>query len=319
MLDFFEIRAEGRLHPLLYRAALGCFALARFWEGSNLAGPHRGRSFEAALYTFCEREHFSLRERAGSRTLCDATSASGLRHESDGVISAANLILHIETKHLTDCVSKNDLMIFNQKGLDFDLTGDPRVRSRPLYRLFLSGSPLSREARKFALLWGIVVVEPDVMPLPTLHWLTGSTFSLRLGAQADSDRIWREVPTFVAPLQERIKRLPACLKGIEEIVTSARIGWVLDQLQDSIGIRLWHDLDCHDSSWLEQVYAKVMPEIEIETASIQGPVPSGTPRSTSPLISPLPPLNRNGATSGDRGGLRRCGARAPAGLRPRPS
>ena len=261
MLNYFEVRAGGRLHPLLYRAALGCFALARFWEGNGLAGPQRGRSFEAALYTYCEREHFSLHERAGSQTLCDARSASGLRHESDGVKSAADLILHIETKHLTDHVSKNDLMIFNQKGLDFVLTGDPRVRSRPLYRLFLSGSPLSREARKFALLWGIVVIEPDMMPLPTLHWLAGSTFSLRLAEQATLDRIWREVPTFVAPLQERIVRLPACIRGIEKIVSSARIEWILDEFQDSIGTRWWHDLDCHDSLWLEQAYGNVMSDI----------------------------------------------------------
>jgi hypothetical protein len=87
MLDFFELRAEHRLHPV-----------KRLW----------------------------LSERAGSQTLCDATSASGLRHESDGVITCADMILHVETKHLTESVFKNDLMVFNQKGLDFALSGDPR-------------------------------------------------------------------------------------------------------------------------------------------------------------------------------------------------
>src|SRR6266849_9392375 len=133
MLDFFEIRAERRLHPVLYRAALGGFALARLWEGVTLRGAERGRAFEAALYTFCERDRLCLNERAGSRTLCNTTSASGLRHESDGVITCADMILHVETKHLTEAVSKSDLMVFNQKGLDFVLTGDARLRSRPLY------------------------------------------------------------------------------------------------------------------------------------------------------------------------------------------
>jgi hypothetical protein len=146
MLDFFEVRAKHRLHPVLYRASLGGFALARLWEGATMHGPERGRAFENALYTFCERERFWLCERAGSQTICDARSASGLRHESDGVITCAEMILHLETKHLTETVSKNDLMVFNQKGLDFALSGDPRLRSRPLYRMFLSGSSLSPAA-----------------------------------------------------------------------------------------------------------------------------------------------------------------------------
>jgi hypothetical protein len=208
MLDYFEVRAEHRLHPVLYRATLSGFALARFWEGATLHGAERGRCFEGALYTFCERRRFGLSERAGSRTLCNTTSASGLRHESDGVIACADMILHVEAKHLTEEVSKNDLMIFNQKGLDFMLTGDPRLRTRPLYRLLLSGSRLSREARRFSTLWGIITVEPDLMPLPVLHWLAGSTFVNNPGEQKIADRIWREIPVMVAPLQERIVAFP---------------------------------------------------------------------------------------------------------------
>jgi hypothetical protein len=115
MLEFFETRSESRLHPLLYRAVFGSFALARFWDGTELCGPERGRAFENVFYAFCERGDLKLTERAGSRTLCNVTSASGLHHESDAVISAPDLILHVETKHLTEEVSKNSLMVFNQK------------------------------------------------------------------------------------------------------------------------------------------------------------------------------------------------------------
>jgi hypothetical protein len=255
MLDFFAMRAEGRLHPVLYRASLGSFALARLWEGATSHGQERGRAFEDALYVFCERERFWLSERAGSQTLCNALSASGLRHESDGVITCADMILHVETKHLTETVSKNDLMVFNQKGLDFALSGDPRLRSRPLYRMLLSGGPLSREARQFSLLWGIITVEPDLMPLPLLHWLAGSTFVSSVEQQRIRSRIWQEVPVLVAPLQERIRRLPACLNGVEEIIAPSRIEWALDDLQDDHGARWWRDLDCRDPFWLETVYA----------------------------------------------------------------
>ena len=255
MLDFFEVRAERRLHPVLYRASLGCFALARLWEGAAIHGPERGRAFENALYAFCEHQRFCLNERAGSQTLCNATSASGLRHESDGVIVCADMILHMETKHLTETVSKNDLMVFNQKGLDFALSGDPRLRSRQLYRMFLSGSPLSREARRFSLLWGIIAIEPDFMPLPLLHWLAGSTFVGSAPQQKIADRIWHEIPVLVAPLQDRIRRLPGCLSGAEEIITPSRIEWALDDLQDDHGARWWRELDYRDPLWLERVYA----------------------------------------------------------------
>jgi hypothetical protein len=258
MLDFFEIRTERRLHPVLYRAALGGFAFARLWEGATLRGAGRGRAFEAALYTLCERDHLCLNERAGSRTLCGTISASGLRHESDGVIGCADLILHVETKHLTEEVSKNDLMIFNQKGLDFVLTGDPRLRTRPLYRMFLSGRPLSREARRFSVLWGIITIEPDLMPLPILHWLAGSTFANGPQEQETADRIWREIPVLAAPLQERIRRLPACLAAVEHAVSPARIEWALDELQGDLGDRWWRDLDGRDPFWLERVHTDCM-------------------------------------------------------------
>jgi hypothetical protein len=234
---------------------LGAFALARLWEGATLRGPQRGRLFENALYDFCARSHLSLNERAGSRSLCYANSASGLRHESDGVITGADIILHVEAKHLTGEVSKNDLLIFNQKGLDFVLTGDARLRSRPLYRLFLSGSPLAEEARRFALLWGIIVVEPNYLPLPTLHWLAGSTFPFGDGRAESADRIWREVPALVAPIQERVKRLPNCLKGIAEIVAPARVDWAICEIQEREGSLWWAALDSYDPLWLEQVYA----------------------------------------------------------------
>jgi hypothetical protein len=254
MLDFFEIRAEHRLHPVIYQASLGGFALVRLWECATIQGPNRGRAFENALYGFCERQRLWLSERAGSQTLCNATSASGLRHESDGVIACADVILHVETKHLTGRVSKNDLMVFNQKGLDFVLSGDPRLRSRPLYRMFLSGSSLSREARRFSLLWGIITIEPDLMPLPLLHWLAGSTFVATDRQRRVADRIWHDVPVLAAPLQERICRLPGCLHGAEEIIAPSRIEWALDKLQDDHGAHWWRDLDCRDPFWLDRVY-----------------------------------------------------------------
>lgn len=254
MIDLFITRNAGRLHPVLYDVVLVTFALARLWDGAVLSGPERGRAFEAALYAFIEGRGMHLTERAGSRTLCDAASASGLRHESDAVIVATDIIIHVETKHLGHEVSKNDLMIFNQKGLDFMMSGATPIRTRPLYRIFLSGGSLSREARCFALLWGIIVVEPELLPLPVLHWLAGSSFIDRSDRARHAERVWRDVPVFVAPLQERVRRLPSCLEADLETLSRSRIERCLEDLQSSYGDCWWRELDFVDPCWLETIY-----------------------------------------------------------------
>lgn len=256
MLDLFAVRGSGRLHPIVYRLALGGFALARLWDGGGLQGAARGRGFEAALYRFCGRWGLRLSERAGARTLRGVRSASGLRHESDGVIAAPDATVHIETKHLTGEVSKADLMIFNQKGLDHILTGDKQVCRRPLYRMLLSGSPLSHEARRFALAWGIAVVEPDRLPLPLLHWLAGSSLSPQ--PTALSDRAWEEVPRLVVPLQERLLRLSACLDGCGAALSDHRLDSALRDIQERDGGRYWSLLDRQDPLWLERVYEEIL-------------------------------------------------------------
>lgn len=259
MLNFFEVRGAGRLHPTIYRLALGGFALARYWEAEDLRGPARGRAFEAALYHFCELYDLRLSERAGSCTFLGVRSASGLRHESDAVIAAPAVTIHVEVKHLAGQVSKDDLMLFNQKGLDFLMAGDPQICRRPLYRVFLSGSSLSREARKFAIAWGIAVVEPDWLPLPLLHWLVGSSLSPS-GIRAD--RIWDEVPRLVLPLQERLTRLSTCLDRHDTCLAGHRMDVVLD-FQEREGDDYWSSLDHHDPQWLERVYWDLMPQLSV--------------------------------------------------------
>ncbi len=95
-------------------------------------------------------------------------------------------------------------------------------------------------------------------PFPILHWLAGSTFANGPQEQETADRIWGEIPVLVAPLQERIRRLPACLTAVEQTVSPARIDWALDELQRDLGDRWWRDLDGRDPFWLERVYTDCM-------------------------------------------------------------
>jgi hypothetical protein len=258
MLDYFESQHVGRMHPLIYRFALGCFALARYWEPGDLTGPQRGRAFEDALYRYCERSEIPLSERAGSRTVRGVGSASGFRHESDGVIAAAGVTLHLEAKHLALEVSKNDLLVFNQKGLDFLLSDDLQLRRVPFYRVFVSGTPLSSEARRLTLLWGIIAIEPDRLPLPLIHWLSGSSMPPAPGLRYAMDRMWQEIPQIIVPLQERLRRATACLGDATEVVGRHRLDCVSEILQVGDGARIWAMLDKGDPSWLERVFENIM-------------------------------------------------------------
>jgi hypothetical protein len=95
-------------------------------------GPARGRALEQAFYRYCGVTGLRLTERAGSRTLRGACSASGLQHESDAVVVAADITIHVEAKSLSGQVSKNDLMVLNQKSIGFIL-GDRRRSDRDLF------------------------------------------------------------------------------------------------------------------------------------------------------------------------------------------
>ena len=127
----------------------------------DYVGPARGRALEQAFYRLCRFTGLRLTEQAGSRTLRGVSSASGLSHESDAVIVAADITVHVEMKSLFGEVPKHDLMLFNQKGMDFILADAPELRSRPCYRLFLTTSPVTPAARRFAAIWGIGLVERD--------------------------------------------------------------------------------------------------------------------------------------------------------------
>lgn len=90
-------------------------------------------------------------------------------------------------------LGKNELLIFNRKGLDFLAASSPGIGRRPLYRIPVSGRLISQEARRFALQWGIITVEPERLPLPIIHKLAGShTPGLSAWAADMQDKVWDE-------------------------------------------------------------------------------------------------------------------------------
>jgi hypothetical protein len=132
-------------------------------------GPKSGRVFEQAFYALCRKSNLRLSEKSASHTVAGQKSASGFWHEVDGGTRSLRGISHWELKHLTQPVSKNDLLIFNGKSLDF-LHGSNQLIARvPFYRFLVSGGPVDQVSRFFAALWGIMIIEPGRLPLPLIY------------------------------------------------------------------------------------------------------------------------------------------------------
>jgi len=74
-----------------------------------------------------------------------------------------------ELKHLTTDLSKNDLLAFNGKGLDYLYGASPFIAKLPMLRFLLSGRNVGQESRTFTVLWGIMLFEPGRFPLPLLY------------------------------------------------------------------------------------------------------------------------------------------------------
>lgn len=256
MIDsIFRNRASWPFSPSLYQIALDTYALAEFWEPEPSRGFERGRTFEQLLHRYCEFRRFWLSERTGGRTLRGHRAASGLQHELDAVIALPGSTIHFELKYLQERLTKNELLIFNQKGLDFLFADYPDLRHKPLYRVLLSGNELSPAARRFAAQWGILVIEPGRIPLLLLHWLSGAHVEgLSEVEVATIEKVWCEIPRFVVPLQERVQHLSRLLDGGGEVISSHRIDILLNHLQVRVGEAYGRWLDTHHPGWLEAQY-----------------------------------------------------------------
>lgn len=258
-------KREGLEFPLLlYNLAIDLFSIVQHWEPPAVPPPVRGRLFESVLYRYCRARRLTLTETAGSRTIRRVNSASGFHHESDGVISTPDFTVHMELKHLSEELEKNELMIFNQKGLDFLAADNASFRSKPLYRVIVSGTPLRPEARKFAIQWGILAIEPDRLPLLSIHWLAGRQVPhLDRVDEQTQNAIWREVPHLVTSLQERVSRLSESFSGGAEIVSGHSIERAMERQREA-GDCYWMALDEENPTWLEDKYDRLHRELDLD-------------------------------------------------------
>jgi hypothetical protein len=257
-------RPDGAFPGFFTQLCLDMFAIVQYWQPS-LQGIERGRMFERLLHRYCEDREVRLTERAGSRTLDGERAASGFNHEQDAVIVSPSLAVHLELKHLSAPLSKNELLVFNQKGLDYLLGGSEYFRKRPLYRMLLSGHVLCPEARRFAHQWGICVIEPDWLPLPVLHYLTNCGMTARSVSNPIDEAAARQaVRIAVCPVQEQIGRFFDIVVGGDQPTSKEHESWILNIVQREWGDAYWMALDdLSGGHWLEERYDALEHELAL--------------------------------------------------------
>jgi hypothetical protein len=232
--------------------------------GLSGCGPERGRNFEGLFYDICGRRGVSLCERAGSRTLAQQRSASGFGHEVDGATRSVDHLTHWELKHLTTELDKNELLVFNGKGMDFLYGSSAFFAKIPMLRFLLSGKNVGQESRFYTVLWGIMLMEPGRFPLPLLYEAVarGACDALR---PADCEAVRYELQWACRPLQRVLKELEGWGNGATGLSrcgpnANRHAREVLD-IQESIGSDVLDYLAEAYSDWVDEVANETWHEV----------------------------------------------------------
>ncbi len=226
-------------------------------------GPDRGRNFERLFYKMCDRLGVHLTEKAGGRSVAGQRSASGFAHEVDAATKAASATTYWELKHLSSPLEKNELLIFNGKGLDFIYDAGHLFKSAPLLRFLLSGRNIRDDCRVFAIQWGIIVIEPGRLVLPFLYEALARGLCVGL-SDAEEAAIRELVPWGCRPLQAVLQDIasrcsPGGLSSVHASVLR-RAKEVID-MQEQIGTDILDAIEDVYPDWVNDLAQEVWTDV----------------------------------------------------------
>lgn len=154
------------------------YLLARF--SSPQEGGHAWQTFiQKALHSYdamATQGPYNLQ-------LFGMASASGARHELDGAAGALHATILTEAKDLQQGITKDDICIFDRKTFDYYVGLVRRQLVGLHYKVLASATPVHASLRKYGFLFGIILVEPSICPLPVL---------VTVAEKADSDEVFPE-------------------------------------------------------------------------------------------------------------------------------
>jgi hypothetical protein len=145
----------------------------------GVGGLPDGRRWEQSVAAVLVTAGFGRRQGPGTTTLLGATSASGVAHELDGVGrvlgpegTAWDETVILESKAVTS-LNKTEVTSFWAKVFDFYAGAVPTAGKASWHAVLISAATVSTALRKLCAQRGVVLVDPERIPLPVLLWMAG--------------------------------------------------------------------------------------------------------------------------------------------------
>ncbi len=159
-------------HPndrALASLAVDAFLLARHCSPGHT--PASGRAWEGVVSELLWRPSFTRRQHAGVLGLFGQGSRSGARHEIDGVGQGPDVAAWIESKARMT-LDKSDVAVFHLKCFDLYREAASEYPEQTAiarwWPLLVSSEPTGEAVRRMCADLGVVVCDPQRLPLPAL-------------------------------------------------------------------------------------------------------------------------------------------------------
>ena len=149
--------------------AVDAFLLARHCSPGH--SPASGRAWERAVSQLLWRPGFTRRQHAGVLGLFGRGSQSGARHEIDGAGQGPKIGAWVESKARAT-LSKSDVAVFHLKCFDLYRAAAAEYPEQTAearwWSLLVSSEPTGEAVRRISCDLGVVVCDPQRLPLPAL-------------------------------------------------------------------------------------------------------------------------------------------------------
>lgn len=142
-------------------------------HGAVGEGIPEGRAWERAVAELLVQPGMTRRQGPGGTMMLGMKSASGCRHELDGVADGRLGTLITECKAVSHGIAKADVATFEAKTFDFYTGNLGHAAADRWWRILVSATPLPEGLRRMCFCGGTVLVDPEVLPLPVLTWTAG--------------------------------------------------------------------------------------------------------------------------------------------------
>jgi hypothetical protein len=163
------------MHPIEWLAEFceAMYVLARFYP-PRPKGWLGGRLWERWTSKVLQPTGAWVGQGAGALTLFGSGSASGLAHEIDSAGARNDWTLICEAKaYKRVSPSKMDAFYFDRKTFDLYVARRLSGQAGPHWRVLVSAGPIKDALRRYCFLYGIITVDPEVIPLPVLLRMAG--------------------------------------------------------------------------------------------------------------------------------------------------